>query len=152
MPADSWHWLYLRGHSAVSLYADPLSGANEAQLQWILTGYDEFFAPISKEWVMKGLWNSEKSVDATYRPALDALRAVDASILALALLAVVENGSAFMVSATRDHGAICLTLLDGERRHKVYPSNVQELDQALRDLIESFAPSKPASKARPSTR
>ncbi len=152
MSTASWHWLYLAGHSAVSLYADPQSGANAGELQWILPGFEEFFAPISKEWDMKGLWNSEKSVDATYRPALDALRAVDASTLAVALLAVVENGCAFMVSATRDHGAICLTLLDGDRRHKVYPSSVQELNQALLDLSESFAPSKPASKARPSTR
>lgn len=101
---------------------------------------------------MKGLWNSEKSVDATYRPALDALRAVDAGTLALALLAVVEHGCAFMVSATRDHGAICLTLLDGDRRHKVYPSNVQELNQALTDLIASFEPDASAAKRSRSAR
>lgn len=149
---DTWHWLYLSGERAVSLYANPAQSHSEATVQWILTGYDEFFAPISRELAMKGLWNSEKSVDASYRPALDALRAVSGDTLAAALLAVVENGSAFMVSATRDHGAICLTLLDGDRRHKVYPTNVQELDQALRDLIDSLSPAKPASKARPSTR
>ncbi len=140
MSATAWHWLYLVGHSAVSLYADPRSAANEGTLQWILPGYEEFFAPISKGWVMKGLWNSEKSANATYRPGLDALKAVDSDMLATALLAVVENGCALMVAATRDQGAIALTLLDGEQRHRVYPSNADQLNQALMDLIESFAP------------
>ncbi len=152
MRNDEWHYLFIARYPAYSLYADPGCSASEGLLQWVLPECGEYFVPTSKELDMKGLWNSEKSVDATYRPALDALRAVDASTLAVALLAVVENGCAFMVSATRDHGAICLTLLDGDRRHKVYPSNVQELNQALLDLSESFASSKPASKARPSTR
>jgi hypothetical protein len=34
--------------------------------------------------------------------------------------------------------------MDGNERHKLYPANVQELDQALRDLIESFDTTKTA--------
>lgn len=90
---------------------------------------------------MKGIWSIEKSADTTYRPAIDALSAVDSKLLALAFAAVVSDGAALMVGTTRDYGAICLTLMSGNDRRKVYPSNVQELDQALRDLVDSFGQS-----------
>lgn len=144
--------MVLRGLQAVSLYANPSSNHNEGLLQWIMPECIEHWRSFSEDLPMKGMWNSEKSANATYRPGLDALSAVDQSLLASALHAVVSDGAALMVSATRDQGAICLTLLSGETRHRVYPSTVQELDQALRDLIESFAPAKSASKARPPTR
>lgn len=92
---------------------------------------------------MKGIWNSEKSDNVEYRPALDALKAVNPTVLADALHAVVSDGAALMFGTTRDYGAICLTLMSGNDRRKVYPSNVQELDQALRDLAESFQPAPP---------
>lgn len=97
---------------------------------------------------MKGMWDSSKSVDTTYRPALDALSAVDASLLARAILLAVSDGGGLMFSATRDYGAICLTLLQGDQRHKVYPSDVQALAQALSDLCDSLeAPPNTARRA-----
>lgn len=101
---------------------------------------------------MKGMWSNEKSDNATYRPALDALSAVNAEILVSALHAVVSDGAAIMLSATRDHGAICITLLSGEQRHRVYTSTVGELDQALRDLIESLAPQPKSNQRAAKTR
>lgn len=151
MNATEWHWLLLSGMPAVSLYSDPLACRNEATLQWILSGFTELLQHTCKESPMKGVWNNERSADTTYRPALDALRAVDASVLASALHAVVSDGAALMVSATRDQGAICLTLLSGNDRHRVYPSNVQELNSALQDLIDSLStttPPAPAAKAK----
>lgn len=101
---------------------------------------------------MRGMWSGDKSNDRGYKPALDALKAIDREILTLALLSVVEHGCALMIGATRDHGAISLILMDGQERHKLYPSTAQELDQAMRDLIESFdttaSSAKPARKTR----
>lgn len=88
---------------------------------------------------MKGLWDKSKASDTAYRPGLDALRAVDPSTLVDALYAVVEQGCALMVGATRDGGAVSLILMDGNERHKLYPSSADELNTALRDLVESFA-------------
>jgi hypothetical protein len=87
---------------------------------------------------MKGLWSKDKGDLRGYKPALDALKAIDREILTSALLAVVENGCALMIGATRDHGAVSLILMDGNERHKLYPANVQELQQAFEDLIASL--------------
>ena len=99
---------------------------------------------------MKGMWSNDKSENLTYRVALDALSVVPEGLLASALLAVVENGCALMVSATRDKGALCLTLLDGDKRHRVYPASAAELVAALTDLRDSL--SEPAPKAKGSPR
>lgn len=103
---------------------------------------------------MKGMWSNDKSENATYRVALDALSALPEGLLESALLAVVENGCALMVSATRDKGALCLTLLDGDKRHRVYPASAPELVAALTDLRDSLGevPSAPTRTSRKSTR
>lgn len=87
---------------------------------------------------MRGMWDKSTAVNRDYAPALDALKAVDHDTLTAALLAVVEHGCALMIGATRDKGAISLTLLDGNERHRVYPTDVQELHQALTDLVASL--------------
>jgi hypothetical protein len=96
------------------------------------------------------MWSNDKSENAVYREALDALSAVPEGLLASVLLAVVESGCALMFSATRDKGAIVLTLLNGDARNRVYPANAAELVAALTDLRDSLtdtAPS-PAPKRR----
>jgi hypothetical protein len=55
-----------------------------------------------------------------------------------------------MVSATRDKGALCLTLMDGDKRNRVYPASAAELVAALTDLRDSLSESTP--KANRSTR
>lgn len=101
---------------------------------------------------MKGLWNNEKSGALTFRPALDALNAVNADTLLQALSAALGNGCAFIISATRDQGALCLTLLDGNDRHKIYVSTVAELDKALQDLVDSFESAKSTAAQKASKR
>ena len=138
---EQWHWFYLHHMGGVSLYADPGSHKNEAVIQLCLPGFaDVLFASIDEVINMKGVWSGSKNTDASYRPGIDALTAVDSALLASAILSAVEHGCALMFGATRDGGAVALTLLDGNERHKLYPQNVQELNQALRDLIESLAP------------
>lgn len=99
---------------------------------------------------MRGMWDKNNAVSRDYAPALDALKAIDSKVLTDALLSVVEHGCALMIGATRDKGAISLTLLDGNDRHRVYPTDVQELHQALLDLTESLAP-KPSPKGAAKT-
>ena len=101
---------------------------------------------------MKGMWSGGKGIDRGYKPALDALKAIDRDILTSALLSVVEHGCALMIGATRDHGAISLILMDGNERHKLYPSNVQELEQAFVDLIASFDTTDSSPVAKRKTR
>jgi hypothetical protein len=149
--AERWHYLLLRGVPAVSLYANPGHRRSEATLQWILPGFISTWRTYSEGFTMKGMWSNDKSENAVYREALDALNAVPEGLLASVLLAVVESGCALMFSATRDKGALVLTLLNGDARNRVYPVNVAELVAALTDLRDSLtdpAPS-PAPKRRP---
>lgn len=92
---------------------------------------------------MKGMWSGDKPSNSDYKPAVDSVSAIDPKLIATAVQAVLGTGAALIFSATRDYGAICLTLLDGNDRHKVYATNVQELQQALNDLVESMQPSRP---------
>ena len=136
---SDWHYLYLEGLHAVSLYANPSSLRAEASLQWVLPGFEQLFTATWKASPMKGVWNKEKSVSDTYRPSLDALSAVDPSLLSRAIHAAVSDGGAFMVACTRDYGAICLTMMQGNDRAKVYCANAAELAEALTDLVASLS-------------
>lgn len=98
---------------------------------------------------MRGMWNKEKSVNSSHRPALDALTAVEPSLLGKAIYAAIADGGALMFAATRDFGAINLTLMSGEQRVKVYPTNVQELNEALTDLVESLTVTDSSSRPNP---
>jgi hypothetical protein len=144
------HWLKLDSLQAWSLYAEAGSSGYAGGLQWILPGCTSQWRNFSEGFTMKGVWSNDKSENLTYRVALDALSAVPEGLLASALLAVVENGCALMVSATRDKGALCLTLMDGDKRNRVYPASAAELVAALTDLRDSLSESTP--KANRSTR
>lgn len=147
------HWLLDGRLEAVSLYAEAGTKSNVGVLQWILPGCISQWRSFSQEFTMKGMWSNDKSENATYRVALDALNAVPEGLLTSAVLAVVENGCALMVSATRDKGALCLTLLDGDKRHRVYPASAAELVAALTDLRDSLSePVHPKPSARRQTR
>lgn len=97
---------------------------------------------------MKGMWSGEKPENTGYRPALDSLNAVEGYLIVSGIHAVLGTGAALIFSATRDFGAICITLLDGNDRRKVYVTGVQELEQAMRDLIESLSPSHPPTQPK----
>lgn len=152
MSGDEWHYPLICGLSAVSLYADVLPGNNIALHQWILPGFRDLLTSAKGATPMKGMWSGEKSTNAEYRPALDSIASIEPKLLASAIQAVAGTGAALIFSCTRDFGAVCLTLLDGNDRHKVYATNAQELDQALRDLVESMSPSHPPTPRGGKTR
>lgn len=92
---------------------------------------------------MKGVWGGDKGIKTDRRPALDALSSVDPGLFLRFVSVIVETGAAVSVSVTRDAGAIVLTVLDGSNKHKLYPSDLQELTVALEDGIASFTSEPP---------
>ena len=58
--------------------------------------------------------------------------------LGLALDRVLNCGCAAIIGSTRDGGAVCITILDGEDRHRTYCSNDEELDAAITQLEQSY--------------
>lgn len=95
---------------------------------------------------MKGVWGGDKGITTDRRPAIDSLSSVDAELLRRFIAVVVSTGAAVSISVTRDYGAVVLTVLDGSNKHKLYPTDMRELVQALEDGIESFTPSQPPPK------
>jgi hypothetical protein len=51
---------------------------------------------------------------------------------------VVNAGDGIILSRTRDGGAICVQLLTGDMRHKVYAGEQLELDQIFTDLFSAY--------------
>lgn len=64
----------------------------------------------------------------------------DVSRFGLACDKVLAQGAAIMVGHTRDGGALVLTVLDGDQRHRTYCSNVGELEAALESIEAAFEP------------
>jgi hypothetical protein len=52
--------------------------------------------------------------------------------------AVLRAGCALMLGHTRDGGALVITVLDGDDRHRTYCSNDEELDAAVRALANMY--------------
>jgi len=52
----------------------------------------------------------------------------------VALDKVLAQGCAVLVGTTRDGGALVLTVLDGDQRHRTYCSNYDELAAAVKAL------------------
>lgn len=51
-----------------------------------------------------------------------------------AIDSVIRAGCAIIIGSTRDGGAIVLTILDGEDRHRTYCSTDAELEDALHSV------------------
>lgn len=51
---------------------------------------------------------------------------------------VLNAGDGIILSRTRDGGAICVQLLSGDQRHKVYAGEQIELDQIFGDLFAAY--------------
>lgn len=52
---------------------------------------------------------------------------------------VLKAECAIIISLTRDGGAVCLTILDGDNRHRTYCSSQAELDDAMQALMQMYA-------------
>jgi hypothetical protein len=59
--------------------------------------------------------------------------------LGLILDKVLRGGNAVMLGHTRDGGALVITILDGDLRHKGYNTSEEELDAAFKALAEMYA-------------
>lgn len=148
--SSSHHYPLSGGYDAVSLYAAPLDSGWSSLDQLVLPGFGELIHSQKDTPPMKGVWSGEKSVGSDYRPAIDSLMALDSELLRKFVATVVATGAAVSFSVTRDYGAVVLTILDGNQRHKVYPTDLQELTEALKDGIESFTPSQtPPNTGKP---
>lgn len=137
------HYPLSGGDDMVWLYASPLDRGWTAYGQYLLPHIVEAYRSRKVEPPMKGVWSGEKSIGTTHRPAIDALTSVDPDLLRRFIASVVGTGAAVSISVTRDFGAVVLTVLDGSNKHKLYPTDLQELMEALQDGIESFSPSQP---------
>lgn len=139
------HYPLSGGYDAVCLYAAPLDSGWSSVEQALLPDFGVVYHAYSYEAPMKGVWSGEKSIGTTHRPAVDSLFAVNAELLRNFIAAVASSGAAVSVSITRDASAVVLTVLNGNEKHKLYPSDLQELTEALQDGVDSFtsAPSTP---------
>jgi len=67
------------------------------------------------------------------RPNLDAV-----GHLGTALDAILNQGCAIIIGVTRDNGALVLTILDNDERHRTYCSNEDELEEAINEIIQLY--------------
>ena len=97
----------------------------------------------SRERQMRGMWGGDKPTNSEYKPAIDGFGSVDGTTLRDAIVAAISDGAAVQFSCTRDFGAVVVTLLNGNDKLKVYPTNAQEIAQCLEDLRDSFTKQPP---------
>lgn len=64
----------------------------------------------------------------------------DTAMVAQAIDRVLTAGCAIMFGHTRDGGALVITILEGENRHRTYCASDQELDDATSAMYENYAP------------
>lgn len=50
----------------------------------------------------------------------------------------ITAGAGFIIAGTRDGGALCITVLEGDTRHRTYCSSDEELEEAVASLTEYF--------------
>lgn len=62
----------------------------------------------------------------------------EVSDIGKALQVLVESGCAIMLGRTRDGGAMVLTILDQDDRHRTYCSNNVELQSAFDAIIQMY--------------
>jgi hypothetical protein len=53
--------------------------------------------------------------------------------------AIIASGNGLLLGVTRDGGAISLTIMIGEERHRAYATGQEELNQAVEDIITYLA-------------
>ena len=63
---------------------------------------------------------------------------VEVSNFGKAVDVLTKAGCALMVGHTRDGGAVVLTILDGDKRHRTYCSDDTELQEAVTAMIEMY--------------
>jgi len=67
---------------------------------------------------------------AGVRPRLD-----EVSSVGTAIDAILDAECAVIIGSTRDGGALVITILDNDERHRTYCSNPEELEEAITEVI-----------------
>lgn len=120
--------------------------------QRVLPGWWSLVFPSAERTTMKGVFAGGSAKNASYKGAIDGFSAVDGMLLRDAILAAIQSGAAVQLSLTRDWGALVVTVLDGNDRHKVYPTDAGEITQTLIDLRESYTTEAPPAGTRAKAR
>ncbi len=81
-----------------------------------------------------GLWDTRANPFGQSKIGHIAPELAGVQVLGGALDKVLRQGCAIMLGHTRDGGAVVLTVLDGEQRHRTYCANSDELDEAIEAL------------------
>jgi len=76
--------------------------------------------------------------DRQIRAVAGAPELANCTRLGLALDLVMRAGCATIIGTTRDGGAVVLTILDGDDRHRTYCANEKELDDAISAIEELY--------------
>lgn len=63
---------------------------------------------------------------------------VEVSNFSKAVDVLTKAGCAIMVGHTRDGGAVVLTILDGEKRHRTYCTDSTELQDAITAILDMY--------------
>lgn len=88
----------------------------------------------TKEKGKGGLWDTRPNPFSNAKVGHIAPEFASIQGLGLSFDRVLRTGCAIMLGHTRDGGAVVLTVLDGEQRHRTYCSNESELDAAIEAL------------------
>lgn len=93
-----------------------------------------------------GMPNTKKSKNGTgrwtkYEPSKLATKVtwgdVDQLSIVAAIQEVVDSGAAIIFGATRDGGALALTVCDGDERLKLYSPTAEGMNKHLHDVIKA---------------
>ena len=63
---------------------------------------------------------------------------VEVPDISKALDVLTKAGCAIMVGHTRDGGAVVLTILDGDKRHRTYCTTEMELQEAITAIFDMY--------------
>ena len=85
-----------------------------------------------------GNFDSRKNPFGNIRLLKSAPDLASVAMLGGTLDKVLRAGHAVMLGHTRDGGALVLTILEGENRHRTYCSNNDELDAAITAMENMF--------------
>jgi len=85
-----------------------------------------------------GNFSTSKNPFAQSRASGAAPELVTVPLLAKALDTVLQSGCAVLMGHTRDGGALVLTILDGQDRHRTYCASEDELEAAVKAMLDLY--------------
>jgi hypothetical protein len=87
-----------------------------------------------------GLWDTRPNPFGSKAPQANTASYAEIPSFGLAVDKILRAGCAVLLGQTRDGGALVLTILDGEERHRTYCSNQSDLDKAITSIDFAYTP------------